>query len=233
MKLKLITLTTDLQQPGFLKFKKSLDDHGFDYHVIFQQIPEGTHVFGTQMPLVYEYLKELQAAGEYTHVIYADAWDSLILGTWEELIDKCPGDSLDFFGSAEKACFPHPELAASYPEAKSDWKFVNGGGWYAKISYFIEWYDKVPAVGVNDQLWLTQRFLEFSHSGDWVKLDTECKIFQTTGFEGPDDFSYAANANPERYGRLINQKTATLPIIIHGNGRTDMTKVWALMPKTE
>lgn len=34
MKLKLITLTTDLHQPGFLKFKKSLDDHGFDYHVI-------------------------------------------------------------------------------------------------------------------------------------------------------------------------------------------------------
>jgi len=231
MKLKLITLTTDLQQPGFLKFKKSLEDHGFDYHVIFQKIPEGTHVFGTQMPLVYEYLKELQAAGEYTHVIYADAWDSLILGSWDELINKCPYNGIYFFGSAEKACFPHPELATEYPNSSSDWKFVNGGGWFSDISFFIKWYDEVPAVGVNDQLWLTQRFLKSYQEGDAACLDSSCSIFQTTGFEGPDDFSYAANANPERYGRLINQKTATLPIIIHGNGRTDMTKVWALMPK--
>lgn len=229
MKIKLVTLSTELDHPGWLKFKKSLDHFGYDYHIIYQQVPSGAHVFGTQMPLVYEYLKWLHDNTDYTHVIYCDAWDTMALGNMQEFKNKLVywkifGYDPEFIGSAEKACFPNPNLSVKYPPCDTDWKYVNGGGWFASIKFFLQMYDQESAVGVNDQLWLAQRFLDANDAGCAVWLDHDCELFQTIGFEAEDDFGYA-QGNP---GRLVNFKTNQLPIFIHGNGRTDMSKIWNL-----
>lgn len=242
MKIKIVTLSTDTQHPGWLNFKASLDKFGYDYHLIEQQMPPGqTHVFGTQMPLVYKYVKSLHKT-EYTHVIYCDAWDTVAMAGPEELEAKCYAleklmslrcndpNGLSFFGSAEKACFPKPELASQYPHVLSPWKYVNGGGWMGSIDYFCYIYEKSPAVGVNDQLWLAERFLESKNGPDgWrYTLDYRCAIFQTTGFENTGDFGYAHNSEEGEYGRLINFRSDELPIFIHGNGRTNMDKIYDL-----
>lgn len=220
MKLKVVTLTTDMNHHGLLKLKASLDKFGYDYHIIFQDVPPGTHVFGTQMPFVYDWCKN--KAGDYTHILYTDAWDTMALGSIYELLEKIPAD-IQFFGSAEKACFPKPELAKQYPPCDTDWKYVNGGGWLAKISFFVRMYEEIPAFGVNDQLWLAERFLYYQKIGEQVALDYDCKIFQTYGFEHEGDFFYNREAH-----QLENLKTGEFPVFIHGNGRTDMTKIYEL-----
>jgi hypothetical protein len=46
-------------------------------------------------------------------------------------------------------------------------------------------------------------------------------MFQSIAFESEGDFEI-------RYGRLYNKITHTFPMFIHGNGKTDMTKFYAL-----
>lgn len=230
MRIKLITLSTELNHPGWLKFKASLDHFGYDYHLIHQDAPSGSHIFGTQMPLVYQYLKEQLQGTSYSHVIYCDAWDTIALGPPVEVDRKLKiyfNREIEFLGSAEKACFPHPELAVEYPTCETDWKYVNGGGWLSSIAHFIRMYEANSSKGINDQLWLAQRFIASHRAFEPVYLDYACEIFQTIGFEGPEDFGYA-DGKP---GRLVNFKTQSLPIFMHGNGRTDMSKVWKLFNK--
>ena len=71
MKVKVVTLTTELQNKGLLKLKYSLDHYGWDYHIIHQDAQSGGHIFGTQMPLVYEYLKELRHSNNEKSIIFS------------------------------------------------------------------------------------------------------------------------------------------------------------------
>lgn len=220
MKLKVVTLTTDLKHPGLLKLQESLERHGYDYHIIHQQVPSGMHVFGTQMPHVYNWCKN-ESEG-YTHLLYTDAWDTVALGPFTELLSKVDDDIL-FLGSGEKACFPKPELAAEYPADVPNifaWKYINGGGWLANVKFFCEMYEDLPAEGINDQLWLAQRFLLYNkiHGTD-VRINYPCDIFQTIGFEGKGDFAVKDK-------RLVNLLTGEQPLFAHGNGRTAMDWVW-------
>ena len=166
------------------------------------------------MPLVYNWCKSTS----YTHMIYADAWDSYVVGDYEELITKLP--DLKWWGSVEKNCFPHPELAKDYPSTEHDWKYVNGGGWFSEVDFFRKMVENNPINRKNDQLWLAEVFLKNKKEGLPVGLDYNCEVFQTTGFEGPNDFLYNYEV-----GRITNLKTGSLPMIFHGNGRTDMSKV--------
>jgi hypothetical protein len=56
-------------------------------------------------------------------------------------------------------------------------------------------------------------------------LDDGCILFQCYSHIADDDFEYD-------YGRLKNLKTKTFPIFIHGNGRTDMSKIKELLWKS-
>ena len=69
----------------------------------------------------------------------------------------------------------------------------------------------------DDQRWYTDRYLERRSS---ISLDY-CNIFQSVAFEVEGDFTLT-------YNRLYNNKTHTFPMFIHGNGKTDMTKFYAL-----
>ena len=128
--------------------------------------------------------------------------------------------------STEKACYPLAELAEKYPQSAYEWKYVNGGGWMVEIAFFIELARKYNLnKDSHDQIWLHNVYLsEREHNG--VFLDRECEIFQTIAFEGPDDFMEVIYGD---HKRIVNKKTGALPIFIHGNGHTDMTKIYNLL----
>jgi ubiquinone biosynthesis protein COQ9 len=73
----------------------------------------------------------------------------------------------------------------------------------------FEWND-----ADNDQIWYTDRA-----AGKSVLIDVQCVNFQSIAFEEDGDFSFV-------YDRLQNNVTGTMPLFIHGNGRTDMTKFY-------
>lgn len=207
MRLKVITTTSDLSKCKQLK--RSLDYFGWDYHFI-------THTwtgFLSKLHETYNYLKSLEG---YTHFLYTDAWDTFALGG--------PGELPEITGllfSAERACYPHPEKEALYPKHESPWHFVNGGGFMGEISAFIDIYEQNgPATELNDQVWLTDRFLQHYESG-LIRLDYDCEVFQTLAFCPESDFLYS--------DQLVNTVTKSRPLFIHGNGHTSMGHIYALL----
>jgi hypothetical protein len=212
-KIKVITTTSDLSK--CYQLRRSLIHHGYDFHFIRHDWePVG---FLGKIHETYKYLKSLEG---YTHFLYTDAWDTFAMAGPEELAGKMPDGILI---SAERACYPYPELAGKYPSHESPWHFVNGGGWCGEIEAFIRLYeDQPPTAELNDQVWLTNQFLKL-HGEGWVRLDYECRIFQTLGFCPESDFEGAD-------GRLYNTVNQTYPLFIHGNGHTPMNQIYDMLP---
>jgi hypothetical protein len=206
MKIQVITTTSDRSRCRNLE--RSLILHGYDYHIIEHKW-DG---FLGKIHKTYEYLKTVTA---YTHFLYTDAWDTVVVRSNVQVPDG-------ILISAERACYPYPEWASKYPEHESPWKYVNGGGWCGEIAEFIRMYEsKPPSTELNDQVWLSERFL-----AGWGRLDYECKIFQTLGFCPPTDFGQTSDHI------FYNHITESAPFFIHGNGHTPMDKIYKLLPTT-
>jgi hypothetical protein len=184
---------------------RSLNHFGWEHHII-QHTWTG---FLSKLHKTYDYLKE----SAETHFIYTDAWDTFVLGTPSELPEIS-----GLLISAERNCYPYPELESQYPTNKSPWHFVNGGGWGGEVKQFLRLYEsKPPTNEMNDQVWLTERFLALHHEG-WVKLDCNCEVFQTIGFcEEDRDFDL-----PTRTNKITN----SMPLFWHGNGHTPMNNIY-------
>lgn len=216
-----ITTTSDLSK--CYELKHSLIHHGWDYHFI-QHEWDG---FLGKLHHTYNYLKKLEG---YTHFIYTDAWDTFAVAGPDKV--DVPNGLLI---SAERACYPHPEKAALYPDNRSPWKYVNGGGWCGEIAAFIEMYELCPpTTELNDQVYLTDQFLK---GYLWMTLDYNCTIFQTIGFCPESDFEvmeFSIMNNPSGFTNkfIKNTVTNTYPAFIHGNGHTPMHHIYELIPKT-
>jgi hypothetical protein len=204
MKLLIITTTSDRKK--CYQLERSLKLHGYDYHII-----EHTWTgFLDKIHYTYQYLRTLKG---YTHFLYTDAWDTVAMRPDVQV----PSEGLLI--SAERACYPYPKWAERYPVNDSPWRYVNGGGWCGEISAFLRMYEsKPPTDEMNDQVWLTERFL-----AGWGKLDYECMIFQTLGFCPVSDFIHSP---------FTNTVTGSHPAFIHGNGHTPMTHIYSLLPTT-
>jgi hypothetical protein len=224
--MKAITVSSDRTNPGCKELQRSLKHFGYDFDHI-----DAPFEFGGQMKHVYEWCK-----ANWGWFIYTDAWDTFALAEWD---DKLLPDKMLI--SAEKNCYPHAEKASRYPECKTEWKYVNGGGFLTTCEYFVKIYEESHQPDSNDQDWLTEVFLAGK-----ADLDTKCVVFQTIAFEGKEDFSrYVERTQyteagtpfdiirhdgnwPDRL-RMRNNFTNSLPIFIHGNAHTPLDKIYKLL----
>jgi hypothetical protein len=212
-KVKLITTASDTNHPGFLMLKKSLDKFGWDYEVLNTTYT----AFGTKMVNAYQYAKQTDC----THLFIVDGYDVVVLGTMEEVLSKIPDKECILFNS-EKAAWPYEQWGMLYPSVFSEWKYLNGGACFVEVNRFIKLFE---ASGIthesNDQVNLARLYITEREKHN-MKLDNGCKCFQSYAFISEDDYDY-------QDGRLLNYKTATTPVIIHGNGKTNMDKVYDLL----
>lgn len=205
-KTKLITTTNDRSKCD--KLEKSLQHFGWDYEIIVHP----WYGFLSKIHETYKYLKSIEH--EYSHFLYTDAWDTVVM---QKPNFSLPGGLLI---SAERACYPHPEKEPLYPAHASPWKFVNGGGWGGEIKAFIEMYEKCPPTSeLNDQVYLTERFLNREREGNSIQLDYLCRFFQTIAFCPESDFKITGTD-------IINTVHSTTPFIWHGNGHTNMDWIY-------
>lgn len=212
MKVKVITTATNRGHPGFKAFKKSLDLFGWPYEIS----GSGYTSFMSKAENAYNYAKETDC----THLFILDSYDIIVLGTMEEALVHVKDSKATLF-NAEKACWPYPDLAKSYPKTDSPWKYLNGGACFTPVDNFIKIYEQFKHTSHNnDQVIYTNAYL-FEGKKLNIDLDTNCDIFQSIAFEEKGDFSYNQR-------RLINNKTKTTPIIIHGNGKTNMEHIYKL-----
>jgi len=204
MKCKLITTCSDITKTELLQ--QSLKKHGWDYHIIVHDWLG----FGDKIIKTYEYLI---ANPDITHFFYSDAYDTISVNTMEYALSQVKDKDLILM-SAERACYPHPDKATLYPECKTPFKYVNGGGWFCNAQCFIEAVNANPlTVETNDQVWFTDLFLKYPQ---YVKLDSNCNVFQTIAFCSDTDF--------ELSDKILNTVTKTKPVFIHGNGHTSLDK---------
>lgn len=162
-------------------------------------------------------------------LIFLDAWDTLMLGTREEL-EALPLDEGVTF-AAQKFCWPddtqEPQYKAIQPEDVGPWRFINSNpmaGLGSSISEALEWgWGKFPIkTNTNlceaydvDERFLANLYLSEAREKFNIKLDTRCELNQTYLASIPGDL-WLEN---DRVTNLIHK---TKPIFFHANGRTNI-----------
>lgn len=207
MKLKVITVATN-DSPGLTALCKSMDRLALDYAVL--GLGQTWRGFGMKVILARDYLRTLEG---YTHFIFVDGYDTLFL----KPITNYNGGIIF---CTEKNCWPDQD--APYPPSKKIWRYLNSGAYIADINDYLYMVDGYPIdYADDDQRYFTHIYL----NSRFIKLDTECRIFQSYAFSGPEDFTIRPN-------KVINNHTKTTPSVIHFNGKCDPGKIYAMINYT-
>lgn len=204
MKVKLITTVSDVNNPGWLRLKYSLEKFGWDYEPLVTEYAQ----FGTKMVNAYNYAKSTDC----THLFIVDAYDVLAFGTMKDALGRIGCKSAVLF-NAERNAWPYEQWGLLYPECKSSFKYLNGGMAFVEVSRFIEMFEDNPiTIYDNDQVLLAKIFL--TNNKYDIELDTNCNVFQTL-----------CGTNWDEFDGLENKETGTSPILWHGNGKHPMNRL--------
>lgn len=173
---------------------------------------------GTKPKQVYRFLRAAPSLAGWV-VLFSDAHDSIIQGDAGMILERYRAFGHPLVFSAERNCYPSPELAARYPAAGTPYAYLNSGGFIGEAGYLLDLLERwdVPALPdrENDQGWFTRRFLDEPEA---IRLDTHCSLFQTL---------YRAEGDLERRQKgIFNRVTKAYPLIFHGNGRAPMRRVF-------
>jgi len=144
-------------------------------------------------------------------VLFSDSYDVVMSASPKEILEKFRSTNAQILFSTEKTCWPDPSLESSYPETESDYKFLNSGGFIGYANQISEIIKDEFSLEDDDQLYYTQKFLEYHKTDDqFIKLDYEQILFKTLN-QAIEDVSQ------DDSGRFIN-KNGNKPCVIHANG---------------
>jgi hypothetical protein len=207
----------------YSKFLKSLDK--------FQVIPvvlgmnQPWHGLMTKAFLYRDYLRAAAFTGGLGRIILCDAWDIVFAvhpDTIGKLCEEVYGDAVVFNG--EKACWPRADLAETFPDQGTPWRYLNCGficGPAASILAMLEAMN-LESIGVdrvengkkiepNDQ---GEFQALFSKQPVKMVVDAQCIVAQTLSACTLDEFDLSG---PEP-NVIVNKVTHTIPGVMHCNG---------------
>jgi hypothetical protein len=204
MRLKVITVATQ-DNAGLQMLCKSLRRAEMDYVVL--GLGEQWQGFGMKVIKAREYLRTLQG---YTHFIFVDAYDTVFL----KPITNYEGGIVF---STEKNCWP--DYNAPYPESTKVFRYLNSGCYIAPIDEYMALTDEFPInYADDDQRYFTNIYLR---SGK-IKLDTDCKLFQSYAFTDHNDLTILPD-------KIINNHSQSEPAVIHFNGKCFEQKIYSMI----
>lgn len=204
MKIKVITVATQ-ENYGLRMLCESLRRAEMDYVVL--GLGETWQGFGMKIIKTREYLRTLVG---YTHFIFVDAYDTLFL---KPITDYEGG----IIFSTEKNCWP--DYNAPYPESKAVFRYLNSGCYIAPIDEYLALIDHFPInYADDDQRYFTNIYLKT----DKIKLDTDCKLFQSYAFTDQNDLTITPNS-------IINNHSGSEPAVIHFNGKCLDPKIYSMI----
>ena len=145
-------------------------------------------------------------------VLFVDGYDTIITRHAEDLLEAWEriGSGAAVF-AAETFCWPDTELAASYPEADTPYRFLNSGAFIGRAGDLLRILDGQVEDSGDDQRYYTERFLSGRHA---MQLDYRCELFQCLNGALSD-----VQADLGR-GMPFNRRTETWPAVVHANGPT-------------
>lgn len=217
IKVKLIAFSNNLNHPGLKQLERSLKHFDWDYEII-----TGVYeAYGSKQIAYYNYAKQTDC----THLFAIDAHDTFVIGTMEEAMNKIVVNYNEdgILLNAERACWPYEQWSMLYPDLQSPWRYLNGGCQFFNVDAFCRMFEANPIRHEdNDQVVLAKTYLTKRHIFR-MELDNSCRVFQSISHCNETDFKF-------ENGRLKNTHTHTEPVIIHGNGQTNMQKIYELLP---
>jgi len=132
----LITVATE-ENDQLDRFKKSCEYFGVPYKILGlgQQWNGGDAENGVlqgfgggqKVNLLKEELKTWETLENHV-VMFTDSYDVILLQNPAEILNKFRAFTRPLVFSAEKTCWPNPMLEDSYPEAMTEYRFLNSGG---------------------------------------------------------------------------------------------------------
>jgi hypothetical protein len=213
--LLVISVATDANNQGFQYFINSLKNNNIQYKILGLNtkwnggIMEEGMGGGQKINLLKAELKRWDTVKlKTTLLLFSDSYDVITVSTESEIIKKYYSISKNhILFSAEKYCWPDISLEKYYPNTKSNYKFLNSGGFIGNAYDILNILTMDIKDNDDDQLYFTKIFL-FNNVN--IKLDYYCEIFQTLNGIIQDIYIYK--------NRIINKSQLTFPSFIHGNG---------------
>lgn len=160
------------------------------------------------------HLKELLDSG-YTHVLYMDGIDSLLVAGENEIIAEYKR-----YGSPSFLCgtqlFLWPENLADTFSSRSPWKYPNAGSWIGELPYLIETWERLATDHSECGLdWNPQSWLVRAWDDKLGVLDEDCRLFQVI-----DRIDVYFKESPIIFhgDRVANNLTFSLPCVLHFPG---------------
>lgn len=204
---KIYTYCTDISNPNFRQLSSNLEIE------ILPVLMPWTWDFYPKSLSVYETLKNID--GE-TITMVCDAYDVwAVNGATNEkllnsIVDNFNLDKITF--NAEKNCWPVASLANQYPPIDSQWKYLNAGIYVGKAkNIVIALENLLPFIkNGDDQLEFSKAYINNPFS---IDIDYKCKVFQTLYMLEQNDLTL-------NEGVLTNNKTNSIPLLLHGNGKS-------------
>lgn len=156
-------------------------------------------------------------------IIFTDSFDVIFMSELDDIIKKFKNTGARILFSAERFCWPEPELHSHYPPVTDGQvRFLNSGMFIGYANDVYEIIDEKRLKDTDDdQLYYTRIYLdEAERTKHKIKLDHKSKIFQNlngaTG-EVKLEFDYQTG-----FAFITNLEFQTRPNVLHGNGPTKM-----------
>ena len=167
---------------------------------------------GQKINVMKEYIQNLP---DDDIIMFVDGYDVFILNNINRIIQEYYKlDAKVIFAKDYKYCWPDDTLAELFHDG--DGVYLNSGCWIGQVKEMKRILTTSIKDDDDDQLYFAKKYLSKRYD---IKLDKECKIFQTTDY-------YDMNNVVVKDNRLYNTVTKSYPCVYHGNGGSDAKKKW-------
>ena len=217
MTFHIFTCATDLHKLIYLKQSEELHD----VRVTCLMPNEWIGFYYTKIKVMQDAIENLP---NDDIVLFIDAYDVLINGNIDEIIEKFNSYNCDVLLSSELYCWPPYYKAELDNEVKSNtkYKYANSGGYIGYVKNMKElfaWRTEEEKINMcrdhGDQAYFMRYFTD-NHKHKNIKLDTDARIFQSMVFVSWKEIDF-------RNGRMYNNVLNSYPNFIHFNGSSMLT----------
>ncbi|XP_014258320.1 procollagen-lysine,2-oxoglutarate 5-dioxygenase 3 [Cimex lectularius] len=224
--LMVMTVATN-RTDGFVRYMRSAEHFGLEVEVLGMGVAwEGGDMNyrggGHKVNLLKKALKPYKNDNQRL-VLFTDSFDVIFMGGAEEIAARFAEMDSRLVFSSESLCWPEEELAEQYPQVEDGYKYLNSGGFigYASDIYEILKLHKIKNND-DDQLFYTKIYLNKALREEHkIKLDHKALIFQNI-YAAEKDVKLVTDGTDERGSYIVNEATATRPLILHGNGKSKL-----------
>ena len=216
-RVRLITVATDLRNPGFIRFQQTAERYGFSIDPLgvgngdWDVSGEGG---GQKIVWFADFLNEAPIADD-EKVMFTDSYDVLFAGNEGDVLFNVDWDEILF--AAEKFCWPDKSLAdrfapAPYPYLNSGCYLGKAGNLRTLLNSIISKHGREEVENGDDQGLFTEAYLDQDEFPFVIRLDGACTVFNCVNGASEDLLV------DKKRGTVKNTVTGTNPAVIHFNG---------------